>query len=74
MDISVLVFQEEKTVEKRICKFLQENGYNASGLTEASEMYNVAKDILPQIVITDISGLENASEVNKKLGIPFVVV
>ncbi len=74
MDISVLVFQEEKTVEKRICKFLQENGYNASGLTRASEMYNVAKDTLPQIVITDISGLENASEVNKNLGIPFVVV
>ena len=74
MDISVLVFQEEKTVEKRICKFLQENGYNASGLTRASEMYNVAKDTLPQIVITDASVLDNATEMNKKLGIPFVVV
>lgn len=74
MNISVLVYQEEKIVEKRICRFLQENGYEVEGLVDVSEMCSVASERLPHIVITDISGLDKAAGINEKLGIPFVVV
>ncbi len=42
MNCTILVFQEDKTVEKRICRFLEENGYNTTGLRHVKEMYNVS--------------------------------
>lgn len=74
MNIPVLVFQEEKTIENRICGFLRENGYDALGLGDVADMYIVASDILPRVIITDVSAVDKASEVNKRLGVPFIVV
>ena len=74
MKDSILVYQDEKSVEKRICRFLQESGYEVSGLEDVMQMYDVASRTLPRVIITDVSGTDNASEVCKRLRIPFIAV
>lgn len=72
--MKVIVYQEDKNVGKRICAFLQDNGYKASALAAVEEMYASVSDTMPDIIITDIPGMSEAARISGQLLIPFVVV
>lgn len=76
----ILVVEDDKNLNRMVCKFLNDNGYTASGCLCVNDAYNVMYDmtfdlIISDIMMPDISGFEFAEAVrgiDNKIPIMFV--
>ncbi len=76
----ILVVEDDKNLNRMVCKFLNDNGYTATGCLCVNDAYNVMYDmifdlIISDIMMPDISGFEFAEAVrgiDNKIPIMFV--
>ena len=68
--IKILVVEDDKSVNQTVCDFLNQNGYEATGVLSASVAYDKTEDtdfnlIISDVMMPEIDGFEFAREIRR---------